>query len=275
MQGKPVEPSSPASEAQFRAPVYGPVRARVNHDPSRTFRGRSTAVTPTSYSPPATARRSASAMHEHPDLFWGLRGGGGNFGVATELELAVHPVGPTVLGGMLVFDWARAGEVLARLSRADTRRARRTRRLRGAAAGASRPVCGRRVPRQAGPDDRRRRLRRPRARGAPRRSAARARSGGDRRRLRQGETAAPLHAGGPPQAAPRQEGAAVGSAPPADPSRVKLTRDRTDPGPSPSPRPPRTRGRTSPASRRWRRPRPAHGGSSSSRRRGRRGCRST
>jgi FAD/FMN-containing dehydrogenase len=54
-----------------------------------------------------------ASAHAHPDLFWGLRGGGGNFGVATELELAVHPVGPTVLGGMLVFDWARAGEVLA------------------------------------------------------------------------------------------------------------------------------------------------------------------
>ena len=54
-----------------------------------------------------------ASAHEHPDLFWGLRGGGGNFGVVTELELAVHPVGPTVLGGLLVFDWERAGEVLA------------------------------------------------------------------------------------------------------------------------------------------------------------------
>jgi FAD/FMN-containing dehydrogenase len=53
-----------------------------------------------------------ASAHEHPDLFWGLRGGG-NFGVVTELELALHPVGPTILGGPLVFEWERAGEVLA------------------------------------------------------------------------------------------------------------------------------------------------------------------
>jgi FAD/FMN-containing dehydrogenase len=55
-----------------------------------------------------------ASAHEHPDLFWGLRGGGGNFGVVTEFELALHRVGPPVLGGMLMFGWERAGEVLAR-----------------------------------------------------------------------------------------------------------------------------------------------------------------
>jgi FAD/FMN-containing dehydrogenase len=54
-----------------------------------------------------------ASAHEHPDLFWALRGGGGNFGVVTELELAVHPVGPIIVGGLLVFEWERAGEVLA------------------------------------------------------------------------------------------------------------------------------------------------------------------
>ena len=50
---------------------------------------------------------------QHPDLFWALRGGGGNFGVVTEFELALHPVGPIITGGMLLFEWERAHEVLA------------------------------------------------------------------------------------------------------------------------------------------------------------------
>jgi hypothetical protein len=48
---------------------------------------------------------------EHDDLFWGLRGGGGNFGVATSLEFGLHEVGPTVLGGFIFHPFAAAGEV--------------------------------------------------------------------------------------------------------------------------------------------------------------------
>jgi len=44
----------------------------------------------------------ASADSE-PDLFWALRGGGGNFGIVTSLELSLHPVGPEVLGGVVFF----------------------------------------------------------------------------------------------------------------------------------------------------------------------------
>jgi FAD/FMN-containing dehydrogenase len=48
---------------------------------------------------------------ECPDLFWGLRGGGGNFGVVTSFEFALHHVGPAVLAGMAFFPVARANEV--------------------------------------------------------------------------------------------------------------------------------------------------------------------
>jgi FAD/FMN-containing dehydrogenase len=46
----------------------------------------------------------------HPELFWGLRGAGPNFGVATALEYSLHPVGP-VLAGRLIYPFMRAKEV--------------------------------------------------------------------------------------------------------------------------------------------------------------------
>lgn len=47
----------------------------------------------------------------HADLFWGVRGGGGNFGVATSFEYQLHPVGP-VLAGIVAYPIAKATEVL-------------------------------------------------------------------------------------------------------------------------------------------------------------------
>ncbi|MDR5866149.1 FAD-binding oxidoreductase [Halomonas koreensis] len=61
----------------------------------------------------AEGKLVTASADEHPDLFWGLRGGGGNFGVVTSLEYRLHPVGP-VLAGELVFPLDRAKEVLRR-----------------------------------------------------------------------------------------------------------------------------------------------------------------
>ena len=49
---------------------------------------------------------------QHPDLLWGLRGGGGNFGIATELTLDLHAVGPLVLAGPIYWPLDQAPQVL-------------------------------------------------------------------------------------------------------------------------------------------------------------------
>ena len=49
---------------------------------------------------------------DHPDLFWAIRGGGGNFGVVTSFEFRLHPVGPQVIAGLIVHPFSTAKEVL-------------------------------------------------------------------------------------------------------------------------------------------------------------------
>ena len=53
-----------------------------------------------------------ASERENQELLWGLRGGGGNFGVVTSLEYSLHPMNPIVLGGMLNWSFEHAREVL-------------------------------------------------------------------------------------------------------------------------------------------------------------------
>jgi FAD/FMN-containing dehydrogenase len=60
----------------------------------------------------ATGEVVLSSATEHSDLFWALRGGGGNFGVVTRFEFRLHPVGPDVLSGLIVYPLSEAKSVL-------------------------------------------------------------------------------------------------------------------------------------------------------------------
>jgi hypothetical protein len=53
-----------------------------------------------------------ASEEEHADLFWALRGGGGNFGVVTSFEFRLHAVGPIVLAGPILWDATDTAEVL-------------------------------------------------------------------------------------------------------------------------------------------------------------------
>ena len=59
----------------------------------------------------ADGRAVTASESEHPELFWALHGGGGNFGIATSFEFAVHPVGPEVLAGLMIWPGDAGGDI--------------------------------------------------------------------------------------------------------------------------------------------------------------------
>jgi FAD/FMN-containing dehydrogenase len=60
----------------------------------------------------ATGDLLRASANDHPDLFWALRGGGGNFGVVTSFRFALHPLGPTVMAGPVFWAAADTTDVL-------------------------------------------------------------------------------------------------------------------------------------------------------------------
>ncbi|MBW4519096.1 MAG: FAD-binding oxidoreductase [Scytolyngbya sp. HA4215-MV1] len=60
----------------------------------------------------ADGKQLRASATENPDLFWAIRGGGGNFGIVAEFEFALHPVGPEILAGLIVFPFSQAKQVL-------------------------------------------------------------------------------------------------------------------------------------------------------------------
>ena len=73
-------------------------------------------VTPASLRGATLVTAAGDVVHasadENAELFWGLRGGGGNFGVVTEFEFDLHPVGPIITAGMILYPRSQAREVI-------------------------------------------------------------------------------------------------------------------------------------------------------------------
>ena len=70
----------------------------------------------------ADGRIRTASRNENADLFWALRGGGGNFGVVTRFTFCLHEVGPTVTGGLVVWSADRVDEVLQLTATSPSRR---------------------------------------------------------------------------------------------------------------------------------------------------------
>ena len=62
----------------------------------------------------ADGRLVKASEKDNADLFWALRGGGGNFGVVTSFEFALHPLGPEVMSGLIVYPLTQARDLIRR-----------------------------------------------------------------------------------------------------------------------------------------------------------------
>ena len=62
----------------------------------------------------AEGEKIRASQNENADLFWAIRGGGGNFGVVTQFEFRLYPVGPEIVAGLIVFPFNQAKQVLTK-----------------------------------------------------------------------------------------------------------------------------------------------------------------
>ena len=62
----------------------------------------------------AEGKKMRASQNENADLFWAIRGGGGNFGVVTQFEFQLFPVGPEIVGGLIVFPFDQAKQILTK-----------------------------------------------------------------------------------------------------------------------------------------------------------------
>ena len=82
-------------------------------------------------------------QREHPDLFWAIRGGGGNFGVVTSFEFRLHEVGPEVLAGLIVHPFEQARSLIDTYRRFVAAHPGRSELLAGVQEGAAAAVSAR------------------------------------------------------------------------------------------------------------------------------------
>jgi FAD/FMN-containing dehydrogenase len=62
----------------------------------------------------AEGKKLRASQNENADLFWAIRGGGGNFGVVTQFEFQLFPLGPEIVAGLIVFPFNQAKQILTK-----------------------------------------------------------------------------------------------------------------------------------------------------------------